>query len=311
MKLRKAISILLLISATSPADLIGLHRPPIVSIQNNTVEFDLSYSFFTPKDTAKINLTVALPQTIQDRQEILSIKYSQKPARIFRENGNRYAEFVFFRPEKRTKLKISVRARLFRYDLLAAGKKNGRKYYEQSEFEDFLKQEKYIEKDDPRIRQIAKSIEGRTEVEIVRNIFGHVTGNLKYHAHSGKDWGAIGALRKKRGDCSEYADLFIALCRAKNIPARFITGYMIRLDDVSPKHNWVEVYLQKYGWVPFDPSSGDVRNSILRNIAFGRMRPVYIYVSHIRNDETLNNYQFAGYTYWGDKPRLKESIEFK
>ncbi|MGD2093778.1 MAG: transglutaminase domain-containing protein [Phycisphaerales bacterium] len=321
MKFRKIIFMLLLISATSPAELTGQLPPRLrrnypsrqstSSTQNKTVEFDLSYSFFAPKETTKIKLIVVLPQTLQDKQEILSIKYSQKPSRTFRVNGNRYAEFVFLRPKKRTKLKISVKARLFRYDLLTAGKKNGREYYEQSELEEYLKREKYIEKDNPKIRQIAENIEGQTEVEIVNNIFNYVIDNLKYHSHSGKDWGALKALKKKKGDCSEYSDLFIALCRAKNIPAKFISGYIRRPDSARSKHNWAEVYLQKYGWVPFDPTTGDINNRIFRKMAFERLRPVYIYFSNIRNDEVLNNYYFAGYTYWGDKPRLKDSIKFK
>jgi transglutaminase-like putative cysteine protease len=321
MKFRKIISTLLLITAIFPADSAGQlppqprrkypSRQPISSIQNNTVEFDLSYDFFAPKETAKIKLIVLLPQTLQDRQEILSIKYSKKPSRTFRVNGNRYAEFVFLRPEKRTKLKISVKAKLFRYDLLTARKKNGREYYEQSELGEYLKQEKYIEKDNPQIRQIAKSIEGRTEVEIVKNIFNYVTDNLKYYSHGGKDWGALKTLEKKKGDCSEYSDLFIALCRAKNIPARFISGYIRRPDSARSKHNWAEVYLQKYGWVPFDPSTSDINNRIMRKMAFEKLRPAYIYFSNIRNDEVLNNYYFARYTYWGDKPKLKDSIKFK
>ena len=41
------------------------------------------------------------------------------------------------------------------------------------------------------------------------------------------------------------------------------------------------------------------------------MGPVYIYLSHIRNDEVLQNYHYAKYNYFGDRVRLKEKIEFK
>jgi transglutaminase-like putative cysteine protease len=80
---------------------------------------------------------------------------------------------------------------------------------------------------------------------------------------------------------------------------------------VSPKHHWVEVYLEKYGWVPFDASWGDVENMVVRNRAFERMSPVYIYLSHIRNDEVLHNKHFFAYLYLGDKVQLKDSIKFK
>ncbi len=41
------------------------------------------------------------------------------------------------------------------------------------------------------------------------------------------------------------------------------------------------------------------------------MRPVYIYFSHIRNDPVLKNHSFGTFRYWGDKVKLKDSIEFK
>ncbi len=246
-----------------------------------------------------------------DRQNILSTNYSPKPSRIFNENGNRYAEFVFVKPNRRVKIEISIKAELFRYDLLTARKKRERDRHEDHQLRDFLRQEKYIEKDHDQIQEIANGIEGQTEMDIVTNIYGYVIDNMEYAMPSKKSRGAVKALQSAKGDCTEYADLFVAICRAKNVPARVATGYMVGLNSTSSKHNWVEVYLQEYGWVPFDPSMGDIKNAIIRGRVFSSMRPVYIYLSHIRNDEVLGNYNFGMYRYWGDRPRLKESIEFK
>ncbi|MFB0555718.1 MAG: transglutaminase family protein [Phycisphaerae bacterium] len=312
MKLRKLFLASLLISSVSLADVSSRNMLwQRKEIQNNIVELNLSYDFFVPRETFRISLIVILPQTIPGKQKILSIKYSPKPSRFFRENGNRYAEFVFVRPEKRMKVEIIISAELLRYDLLTAREKREQDLFEDAELEYFLKQERHIEKDDRQIQRIAESIEGQTEVGIVKNIYNYVIDNLEYTLHGKKDWGAIKALQRKKGDCTEYADLFVAICRAKNIPARVVTGYTVRFDADSSKHNWAEVYLQKYGWVPFDPSGGDVENFIFRNKAFDRMRPVYLYLTNIRNDEVLDNYHFARYTYWGDRARLTDSIEFK
>jgi len=315
MKLRKLLLASLLISSVSLADVTD--RNPLKAeqrrkIQNNTVDCDLSYDFSVPGETFRISLIVILPQTIPGKQKILSIKYSPKPSRFFHEDGNRYAEFVFVKPDKRMKVEINIRAELLRYDLLTAREKREQDLSEGPGFEDFLKQEKHIEKDDPQIQEIAESsIEGQTEVGIVKNIYNYVIDNLEYTLHGKKDWGAVKALQQKKGDCTEYSDLFVAICRAKNIPARVVTGYTMRFDTDSSKHNWAEVYLQKYGWVPFDPSCGDVEDFIFRNRAFDRMRPLYLYLTNIRNDEVLDNYHFARYTYWGDRARLTDSIEFK
>jgi transglutaminase-like putative cysteine protease len=286
-------------------------RPHNKIIHSNKVELALSYDFSVPGNTFKIRFTVILPETMPDRQKILGIRYSPKPSRIFNKNGNRYAEFVFIKPDRQEKVEINIRAELLRYDLHTARERPENVGYEDMGFGDFLKHEKYIEKDHAEIRQIAESIDGRTQTDIVKNIYNYVIDNMEYTAHNGKDWGAVKALKWKKGDCTEYSDLFVALCRAKNIPARFAAGYTVRFDDVSAKHNWVEVFLEDYGWVPFDPSWGDIENFILRDRAFSRMMPVYLYLTNIRNDEVINNYHFAGYTYWGDRARIKDSIEFK
>jgi len=279
--------------------------------QSNTVEFDLSYDFSVPGETRRISLITAVPKTIPDRQNIIDIQYSPKPSRIFDQNGNRYAEFVFNKPEKEINIDISIKAELFKYDLVTAKRKRTTNHTSEAGLDDSLKSERYIKKDHQEIRQVAESIEGQTEEEIIKKIYNYVIDNMEYEKHGKGQWGAVKALQEGKGDCSEYSDLFAALCRAKNIPARVITGCTVRFDSDSPKHNWVEVYLQDYGWVPFEPSWGDLRSTRVQDIVFSRMAPVYIYFSHIRNDEVLRNYHFASYNYWGDRVRLKDSIEFR
>ena len=321
MELRKLSLVFLLVVLISHEDLTARsmlrqrreyqHRPQNSTTQRNIVELDLSYDLSVPGETFRISFVVILPETIPGRQSVLGIKYSPKPTRIFNKNGNRYAEFVFIKPDRQEKVEIHIKAELLRYDLLTAREQAGKDRYEETELKDFLKHEKYTEKDHAEIQQIAESIDGQTQIDIVKNIYNYVIENMEYTTHNDKDWGAVKALQFKKGDCTEYSDLFVALCRAKKIPARFAAGYTVRFDNISPKHNWAEVFLQDYGWVPFDPSWGDVENFILRDRAFSRMRPVYMYLTHVRNDEVINNYHFAGYKYWGDRARVTDSIEFK
>lgn len=279
--------------------------------QSHIVEFELSYDFFVPGETRKIDFIALVPKSIPGRQNILSVSYSPKPSRIFDENSNRYAEFVFDKPEKQENVKISVKAELFRYDLLTARKNRRQAAAEDEESGDFLRHEKYIEKDHLRIQEIADDIEGQTEIDLVKNIYDYVLDNMEYSPLGRKDWGAVKAVQLGKGDCTEYSDLFVALCRAKNIPARVESGYTVGFSPTSTRHNWAEVYLQEYGWVPFDPSTGDLRNAIIRGTAFSNLRSAYIYLSHIRNDPVLGKYNFGAYKYWGDKIKLTDSIEFK
>lgn len=286
--------------------------------QNRTVEFDLSYDFSVPGRTYKIDFVVPVPKTIPGRQNILSTSYSPTPSRIFDENGNRYAAFVFNNPGKKEKVTISVKAELFRYDLLTARKNRGmgltsggQAAAEADEPENYLAHEKYIEKDHRQVREVADGIDGETDIDIVKNIYDYVLDNMEYSVLGRKDWGAVKALELKKGDCTEYSDLFVALCRAKGIPARVVSGYTVGFGSASTGHNWVEVYLHDYGWVPFDPTAGDVKNAIVRGNAFSNLQPVYITLSCVRNDPVLRNYNFAAYTYWGDRIKITDSVEFK
>lgn len=289
------------------------HRPDKLFGQNRTVEFDLKYDFSVPGETQRIEFRLVVPQTIDCRQNILSVSYSPGPSRVFEANGNRYAEFVLVNPGRHAGVVMTVKAELLKYDLLTARLNRRTVYpYAQSEpLDDFLRSEKYIEKDHPEIRQITEDIEGETEIDIVKNIYDYVLDTMEYTALSRTELGAVKAAQSGKGDCTEYSDLFVALCRAKGIPARVASGYTVGFGSTSTRHNWVEVYLGEFGWVPFDPTAGDVENVMLRGMAFSNLRPVYIYVSHIRNDPVLRNYGFGAYRYWGDRITLKDSIDFR
>ncbi len=321
MTLQKFVLVLLLICSASlvkaggrfvPQNARSRQRTPERTFsQSRIVEFELSYDFSIPGETRNLEFIVLVPKSIPGRQNILSRSYSPKPSRIFNENGNRYAEFTFNKPDRQEKVKISVKAELFRYDLITARKNRGNNYPQSEQFADFLKHEKYIEKDHRQILQIADGIEGQTEIDVVKNIYDYVLDNMEYSTLGRRDWGAVKALEFGKGDCTEYSDLFVALCRARNIPARVASGYTVGFSKTSTRHNWAEVFLQEYGWVPFDPSNGDVRNTLIRGRAFSNLRLVYIYLSGVRNDELLGRYNFGAYTYRGDRIKFTDTIEFK
>ncbi|HEV2394035.1 MAG TPA: transglutaminase-like domain-containing protein [Verrucomicrobiae bacterium] len=60
---------------------------------------------------------------------------------------------------------------------------------------------------------------------------------------------------KGYGDCGQEAMLFIALCRLNGIPARWQSGWNT-FPGNEDIHDWSEIYLAPYGWVPVDPYMG-------------------------------------------------------
>ncbi len=70
-------------------------------------------------------------------------------------------------------------------------------------------------------------------------------------------------LEKKEGYCSYFATAFVLLARAEGIPARYVEGFSVATqpDKEIPvysgnSHAWPEVYIDGFGWIPFEPTPG-------------------------------------------------------
>jgi transglutaminase-like putative cysteine protease len=177
---------------------------------------------------------------------------------------------------------------------------------------EYLISEKHLEADDPQIEAAADSFDNSGQVELVCSIYSFVLGRMQYSGYNPSDVGAAAALDSGSGDCTEYADLFAALCRAKGIPARVIEGYASDAgpDDLRFGHNWTEVYLDDFGWVPFDPIYDD-NNGGSPETTFENLKNIYIYTGFKRNDETLYGYHYYAYNYYGDAIEVKKTVMIK
>ena len=58
------------------------------------------------------------------------------------------------------------------------------------------------------------------------------------------------------GDCGEQTLLLITLMRMNGIPARWQSGWTFTKGDYNDIHDWAEIYLAPYGWVPADVTYG-------------------------------------------------------
>ncbi len=62
----------------------------------------------------------------------------------------------------------------------------------------------------------------------------------------------------KKGVCQDYAHLFLSVCRANKIPARYVSGYLNQGNGfvgATQTHAWVEARVPKVGWIGFDPTN--------------------------------------------------------
>lgn len=136
--------------------------------------------------------------------------------------------------------------------------------------QDWLAPERYIESDHEAIAVQARALKSATHEGTVRNIHGFVAASVEYAGYAPEDFGALYALRQRRGDCSEYACLVVALCRAAGIPARMVEGYVTDR-SVAPKpmdfHDWAEVLVDGQ-WRVADAQKGALLEKEAQYIAF-------------------------------------------
>lgn len=57
------------------------------------------------------------------------------------------------------------------------------------------------------------------------------------------------------GDCGVQGSVFITLCRAAGVPARWQSGWQTK-PGRSNMHDWSEFYVEPWGWLPADASNG-------------------------------------------------------
>jgi transglutaminase-like putative cysteine protease len=117
--------------------------------------------------------------------------------------------------------------------------------------------EKYIESDHPAIRRAAAKLRESDAFKTITAVFRWVATNVRYSGYASQDRGALYALEHKKGDCTEYMDLFVALCRANGLPARRIGGYISPQNAVLKArdyHNWGEFY-ESGTWQIADPQN--------------------------------------------------------
>jgi transglutaminase-like putative cysteine protease len=70
---------------------------------------------------------------------------------------------------------------------------------------------------------------------------------------------AAEAFALKRGVCQDLTHILIAAARCLGIPARYVSGYLRRADEVHEQeagHAWAEAKIPGLGWVGFDAANG-------------------------------------------------------
>jgi transglutaminase-like putative cysteine protease len=106
-----------------------------------------------------------------------------------------------------------------------------------------------------------KVTQGKTQtLDKARAIYDYVFTTLRYDK-TGTGWGhgdVLYACDAKKGNCTDFHSLFIAMARSQGIPARFEIGFPLPTDkhsaEIAGYHCWSDFYVDGKGWIPVDIS---------------------------------------------------------
>lgn len=112
----------------------------------------------------------------------------------------------------------------------------------------------------PELRALAAEIIGpeTNPVRQARRYYDWISTNIQYSY--ALEYSTIRnlstyCLTNRFGDCGQEALLLMTLCRLSGIPARWQSGWAT-FPGGENIHDWCEIYLAPWGWVPVDPYMG-------------------------------------------------------
>jgi transglutaminase-like putative cysteine protease len=142
---------------------------------------------------------------------------------------------------------------------------------------DFLQASTYVDVN-PDLARVARTASaGRTDCwQAAQAISAHIHGAFHYQpaaTHSHTHMREV--MQTRTGVCQDFAHIMLGLCRALQLPARYVSGYLYngpadRLKGAQASHAWVEVYVPDRGWHGLDPTNAQLVDGRYVKVAVGR-----------------------------------------
>jgi len=262
-----------------------------------TLSAKISYRNPTNQSIEKIIHRITIPMETS-YQKLLKIEFEgikKYKIKKHKHGKGKYIEFAFSLPGKSTisrqvNFVVQISPKVF---LL----QNTISFNNYDSNGQYLKPSKGIESDSTEVLQISEKIKKmKTTYMKLQTILEYPSKILHYTTQPTTS--ALNALKTKRGDCTEYSFLFIALARAISIPSRqaAVFNFSKRNTFSLPNHHIAEIFTDKYGWIPMYPNlyQGKKKNSF----SLGKV------------SDSILMYKNTGWT-WSNKFPKNMTIDFK
>jgi transglutaminase-like putative cysteine protease/streptogramin lyase len=264
---------------------------------------------YGPGNVKTLDIFLAIPRN-RLNQQILSIKYGSKPTNFVTDRwGQKTAHFHIenLKQGQHFEANMTVKAKFYDLTFFIYPDKVGKLKQMPDSVKKYLANDAKYDFNNPIIQKAVKNAIGNEQNPywIVRKIFDYVREHMYYQMSGG--WNtAPTVLARGNGSCSEYSFVFISMCRAAGIPARYVGSVVIRseataIDDVF--HRWVEVYLPNYGWIPVDPSGGDRKTPAQQARFFGHLSPRFLITTQSGGDSKTLQWNYNSNQFFTSEPQ--------
>ncbi|MDK4725227.1 transglutaminase family protein [Rhizobium phaseoli] len=108
------------------------------------------------------------------------------------------------------------------------------------------------------IKELVKSVGGDNALARMHALMAAIHETVDYKpGTSNAATTAEQALEKKSGVCQDHAHIFVSAARALQVPARYVSGYLMMEEKIeqAATHAWAEAHIPGLGWVGFDPAN--------------------------------------------------------
>lgn len=244
----------------------GMGSPAYLSGKDT---FEFTYSLTLPQLNEGQKGKVWLPVAHSDPFQKVEVQKEENPLSVKKTRDTKFENeviFLEFGPTDANK-KISYKYKTTRFEKPAFPN-------DEKALKAYLEAEPLVPLDE-RFKKLAQEVtqSKKSDLEKGRAIYDYVLSVMKYDK-SGTGWGrgdAIYACDVKKGNCTDFHALFIAIARSAKIPSRFMVGFTIPPDRnegaVEGYHCWAE-FLADGKWVPVDISEA-WKNPSAKDYYFG------------------------------------------
>ena len=243
--------------------------------------FSFKYAFTVKNLPATENVRIWFPAAHSDPYQEVRVVSAKGDLPLKKTHESRFGNEIYYAETSKSKsaeLHFEVVYDVVRHERLALGVSRPRlenASLSSKENKEFLGPDKLVPITGVPAELGAKVTADKTsEMDKARAIYDYVFANMSYDK-TGTGWGhgdVLYACTAKKGNCTDFHSLFIAMTRSQGIPSRFEIGFQLPTDkqssDVAGYHCWAEFFSPERGWIPVDISEA-WKHQVKKNYYFG------------------------------------------